>query len=119
MVEQQRYMRLQHLLQKSSIYSKFLLQRMESQIEEKKKNEKKSERRKKIVQEEGQQANTEKVLTSLDKFCYVIVKHCTNSLVHLCNCCLCVCLLIVCCCKCSNGTRGVLTLSNVNKVRKR
>jgi len=59
MVEQQRYMRLQHLLQKSSIYSKFLLQRMESQIEEKK-NEKKSERRKKIVQEEGQQANMEK-----------------------------------------------------------
>ena len=64
MVEQQRYMRLQHLLQKSSIYSKFLLQRMESQIEEKKKNEKKLERRKKIIQEEGQQGSTEKkVLT--------------------------------------------------------
>ena len=36
MKEYQRYMRLQHLLQKSSIYSKFLLERMENQIEEKK-----------------------------------------------------------------------------------
>lgn len=34
--EYQRYKRLQHLLQKSSIYSKFLLQRMETQMEEKK-----------------------------------------------------------------------------------
>lgn len=32
MVEAQRYTRLQHLLEKSSIYSKFLLQRMESQL---------------------------------------------------------------------------------------
>ena len=64
----------------------------------------------------NKQTRRRRYLTSLDKFCYVIVKHCTNSLVHLCNCCLCICLLIVYCCKCS--TRGVLTLSNVNKVRK-
>ena len=74
MVEQQRYMRLQHLLQKSSIYSKFLLQRMESQIEEKKKNEKKSERRKKIVQEEGQQADMEKKV--LNKLRQVLLCDC-------------------------------------------
>lgn len=73
MVEQQRYMRLQHLLQKSSIYSKFLLQRMESQIEEKK-NEKKSERRKKIVQEEGQQANMEKKVQVLLCDCEALYK---------------------------------------------
>ena len=36
MKEYQRYMRLQHLLQKSSIYSKFLLERMENQVQEKK-----------------------------------------------------------------------------------
>ena len=37
MKEHQRFMRLQHLLQKSSIYSKFLLERMGTQIEENKK----------------------------------------------------------------------------------
>lgn len=36
MKEYQRYKRLQHLLQKSSIYSKFLLERMENQVQEKK-----------------------------------------------------------------------------------
>ena len=36
MKEYQRYMRLQHLLQKSSIYSKFLLDQMENQVQEKK-----------------------------------------------------------------------------------
>ena len=36
MKEYQRYLRLQHLLEKSSIYSKFLLERMENQMEEKK-----------------------------------------------------------------------------------
>ena len=37
MKEYQRFMRLQHLLQKSSIYSKFLLERMGTQIKENKK----------------------------------------------------------------------------------
>ncbi len=46
MVEQQRYTRLLHLLQRSTIYSKFLLQRMETQNDEdKKKLEKKSKRK--------------------------------------------------------------------------
>ena len=34
LAEQQRFHRLQHLLERSTVYSKFLLQRMESQAEE-------------------------------------------------------------------------------------
>ena len=52
MVEQQRYTRLQHLLQKSSIYSKFLLQRMEQQMKEKNVHEERQGRRKKVFKEE-------------------------------------------------------------------
>lgn len=37
MAESQRFARLQHLLEKSSIYSKILLKKMEDQIEENKK----------------------------------------------------------------------------------
>ena len=59
MEEQQRYRRLQHLLEKSSIYSMFLLQRMNNQKEEEKrkhKNQKKS-RAKKFIGEDKKQAN--------------------------------------------------------------
>lgn len=42
MLEVQRYARLQHLLEKSSIYSKFLLQRMESQLKAEQSKEKRA-----------------------------------------------------------------------------
>ena len=62
MEEQQRYRRLQHLLEKSSIYSMFLLQRMNNQKEEEKrkhKNHKKS-RAKKFIGEDTKQAKVSK-----------------------------------------------------------
>ena len=40
MVEQQRFLRLQHLLKQSNIYSKFLLQRMEEQRERQEREDK-------------------------------------------------------------------------------
>ena len=39
MVEHQRYMRLQHLLERSTAYSRFLVKRMEGQIEKEKKQQ--------------------------------------------------------------------------------
>ena len=59
MKEHQRFMRLQHLLEKSSIYSKFLLQRMENQLEEEKKQHKKQAHKKKIVSSSSAKANGE------------------------------------------------------------
>ena len=49
MQEHLRYNRLQHLLQKSSIYSTFLLKKMENQVAEQQETVKKRGRRKKIV----------------------------------------------------------------------
>ena len=70
MLEQQRFTRLQHLLQKSSIYSKFLLQRMENQVKEKKEVEEKQGRRKKVIQgadssREGERASKGKEVSVL------------------------------------------------------
>ena len=45
----QRFKRLQHLLEKSSVYSKFMLQQMERQKEEEKSKSSRKERRKKQV----------------------------------------------------------------------
>lgn len=60
MVEQQRFLRLQHLLKQSNIYSKFLLKRMEEQRqrqEEDQKKKLKTQRKKRVqtkqVSEEG------------------------------------------------------------------
>ena len=53
MVEQQRFLRLQHLLKQSNIYSKFLLKRMEEQRkkqEEAQRKKLKKAQRKKSVQ---------------------------------------------------------------------
>ena len=45
----QRYKRLQHLLQKSSVYSEFMLKQIERQKEEEKTKSSRKERRKKQV----------------------------------------------------------------------
>ena len=45
MVERQRYNRLLHLLQRSTIYSKFLLKRMEGQLEADKNDKKKQDKK--------------------------------------------------------------------------
>ena len=59
--EERRYRRLQHLLEKSSIYSKFLLQRMQNQIEHEKEERKKvGRRRKTAVSTEQQPTNPDK-----------------------------------------------------------
>ena len=55
MVEAQRYTRLQHLLEKSSIYSKFLLQRMESQLKAEQQGKETSRRAKDEDTGEGQE----------------------------------------------------------------
>nr|XP_033799251.1 lymphoid-specific helicase isoform X2 [Geotrypetes seraphini] len=53
-----RYKRLQHLLEKSNIYSKFLLTKMEQQqLEEQKKKEKLERKKKKIVNEDAKSYN--------------------------------------------------------------
>ena len=49
MVEHQRYLRLQHLLERSTIYSKFMLKQMVEQREKEKKEDEKNARHKKIV----------------------------------------------------------------------
>lgn len=48
MKESKRYERLQHLLNKSNIYSKILLNKMEAQLEE---NKKEKERKRKAIEE--------------------------------------------------------------------
>ena len=48
MVEHQRYLRLQHLLERSTIYSKFLLKQMDEQKDKEKKEQEKTARQKKI-----------------------------------------------------------------------
>ncbi len=60
MQEHQRFARLQHLLQKSSIYSQFLLQRMEKQKEEEEdgKDCPKPGRKKKAQEVSGNNAGT-------------------------------------------------------------
>lgn len=54
-IEQQRYTRLQHLLEKSNIYSSFLLQRIEKQKEEKEKERQKHAKKIKKAEEETPQ----------------------------------------------------------------
>ena len=49
MVEHQRYLRLQHLLERSTIYSRFMLKQMEDQRDREKKEEEKNARQKKTV----------------------------------------------------------------------
>lgn len=49
LVEHQRYKRLQHLLERSTIYSKFMLKQMEEQRTREQKEEEKNARHKKIV----------------------------------------------------------------------
>ena len=52
MVEQQRFLRLQHLLKQSNIYSKFLLKRMEEQREKQEEQDKlkrEKQHRRKVV----------------------------------------------------------------------
>lgn len=48
MVEHQRYLRLQHLLERSTIYSKFLLKQMDEQKDKEKKEREKTGRQKKV-----------------------------------------------------------------------
>ena len=55
-VEKQRYSRLQHLLQKSNVYSSFLLQRIEEQKAE---NEKRKARKAKKAEKAKKEDNQE------------------------------------------------------------
>ena len=48
MVEHQRYLRLQHLLERSTIYSKFLLKQMDDQKDKEKKELEKAVRKKNV-----------------------------------------------------------------------
>ena len=58
MLEHQRFARLQHLLDKSNIFCKFLLQRMEEQkLEEMKKFEKQSKKEEKDKEKENESSN--------------------------------------------------------------
>jgi ATP-dependent DNA helicase len=57
MEEQQRYRRLQHLLEKSSIYSMFLLQRMNNQRDEDKRAYRRKTRTKKVPAKDTMQEN--------------------------------------------------------------
>jgi ATP-dependent DNA helicase len=45
MVEHQRYLRLQHLLERSTIYSRFMLKQMEDQKDKEKKEEEKRQKK--------------------------------------------------------------------------
>ena len=45
MVEHQRYLRLQHLLERSTIYSRFMLKQMEDQRDKEKKEEEKRQKK--------------------------------------------------------------------------
>ena len=64
MVEHQRYLRLQHLLERSTIYSKFLLKQMDEQKDKEKKEREKTGRQKKV----NKSNEEEKVIDIMQQF---------------------------------------------------
>ena len=86
MVESQRYARLQHLLDKSSIFSKLLLKKMEDQMEA---NKKESLRKKRVRKRKNGDDKTK------DKVAYTCTICTCISVAYTCTICTCISVTMV------------------------